>query len=140
MLDEGAIMHQQILIEADDPGSREALTALLRDEGYGVTDVDSATEALDYLRRSDRLPELMVLDLMMPGMDGWDFRHAQKADPKLARIPVIAISAAGKLPDADVSFRKPLNYEEFLNAGEQYVGPAPRTTKPQKLHARGPDV
>ena len=45
-------------------------------------------------------------------------------------IPVIVVSAAGKLPDADVSFRKPLNYEQFLSAVERYVGPAPRTTKP----------
>jgi CheY-like chemotaxis protein len=123
-------MNQQILIVEDDPGSREALTTVLRDEGYIVTALDSASEALDYLHRSQRLPQLIVLDLMMPGLDGWDFRHAQKADPKLAAIPVIAMSAGGKLPDADASFRKPLDYQEFLNAVERHVGPAPGRTKP----------
>jgi hypothetical protein len=52
-------------------------------------------------------------------------RHAQKQDPKLAGIPVIAVSAAGKLPDADAQFRKPLDYEKFLGAVRQYVKPAP---------------
>jgi len=65
-----------------------------------------------------------VLDLMMPGMDGWDLRHAQKRDPRLAAIPVIAVSAAGKLPDADAQFRKPLDFEKFLTAVRQYVRPA----------------
>jgi CheY-like chemotaxis protein len=60
---------------------------------------------------------------MMPGMDGWDLRHEQKRDPKLADIPVIAVSAAGKLPDADVQFRKPLDLDKFLAAVKQYVQP-----------------
>jgi len=59
-------------------------------------------------------PHLIVLDLMMPGMDGWDLRHQQKRDPRLAGIPVIAISAAGKLPDAQAQFRKPLDLDRFL--------------------------
>jgi CheY-like chemotaxis protein len=65
-----------------------------------------------------------VLDLMMPGMDGWDLRHEQMRDPKLAKIPVIAVSAAGKLPDADVQFRKPLDLDKFLTAVKRYVQPA----------------
>ena len=59
----------------------------------------------------------------MPVMDGWDFRHEQKRDAELARIPVIVVSAAGKLPDADASFRKPLDFDEFLGAVKRYVQP-----------------
>jgi CheY-like chemotaxis protein len=110
----------QILVVDDDDGSRQALTNLLRDEGYSVVDLDRATVALDYLRRSAP-PQLIVLDLMMPEMEGWDFRMEQKRDPKLAGIPVIAVSAAGKLMDVDHSFRKPLDYKEFLRAVRQYV-------------------
>jgi CheY-like chemotaxis protein len=113
----------QILVVDDDAGSRTALTTLLRDEGYVVVAVGGGREAMDYLRGSP-LPALIVLDLMMPDMDGWDLRHAQKLDPKLAAIPVIAVSAAGKLPDADAQFRKPLDFEKFLSAVKKYVRPA----------------
>jgi CheY-like chemotaxis protein len=85
-------------------------------------DFGDPAEALRYLRHS-QLPRLIVLDLMMPNMamDGWDFRHEQKRDPKLAAIPVIAISAAGKLMDADLSLRKPIQYKEFLRAVREFL-------------------
>ena len=66
-----------------------------------------------YLREGHR-PRVILLDLMMPGMDGWDFRAEQKRDAALARIPVIAISAAGKLLDAEYSLRKPIKIEALL--------------------------
>ena len=116
----------QILVVDDDAGSRNALTTLLRDEGFTVVDVSGGREALEYLRRSPP-PKLIVLDLMMPDVDGWDLRHAQKQDPSLAGIPVIAVSAAGKLPDADAQFRKPLDYEKFLGAVRRYVRPVTAT-------------
>ncbi len=116
-------MDAQILIVDDDAGSRTALANLLRDEGFSVAVVDDGAAALEYLHRPS-LPRLIVLDLMMPGMDGWDLRHAQKRDPILAAIPVIAVSAAGKLPDADEYFRKPLDVERFLGAVRKYVQPS----------------
>jgi CheY-like chemotaxis protein len=132
-------MNQQILIVEDDPGSREALTTILQNEGYQVTTQGDGAEALTYLRGVGKLPELIVLDLMMPGMEGWDFRQQQKRDPKLAGIPVIAVSAAGKLVDVEFSFRKPLDLDKFLRAVQQYVGPpAPRTKKPAPGGARRP--
>jgi len=112
--------HAEILIVEDDVGSRRALTNVLRDRGYHVTAVGDAHEALARLREEPR-PSLIVLDLMMPGMDGWDFRQEQKRDPALAAIPVVAVSAVGKLVDVDVSLRKPLDYDELLAAVERYV-------------------
>ena len=120
-------MSERILIVDDDAGSRTALENVLRDEGFDVIAVDSGTAALDELRSSSP-PRLIVLDLMMPGMDGWDLRHAQKRDPRIADIPVIAVSAAGKLPDADVQFRKPLDLHKFLAAVKRYVQPKRRPT------------
>jgi len=116
-------LNAQILIVDDDAGSRNALTNLLRDEGFSVAAVAGGTDAMAHLRDSP-LPRLIVLDLMMPDMDGWDFRHEQKRDAELARIPVIALSAAGKLPDADASFRKPLDFEKFLTAVKRHVQPS----------------
>lgn len=125
---------RQILIIEDDEDSRRALTNVLEDEGFSVAAVDSCEAALDYLHRS--APQLIVLDLMMRGMDGWEFRHAQKRDVDvgLAGIPVISISAAGKLADADVVFalRKPLDYDEFVTAVERYV----KRRAPRVHHAR----
>lgn len=116
-------MKTQILVVDDDAGSRNALTTLLKDEGFTVVGLPGGREALEYLRASPP-PKLIVLDLMMPDVDGWDLRHAQKQDPRLAAIPVIAVSAAGKLLDADAQFRKPLDYEQFLAAVRQHVKPA----------------
>jgi CheY-like chemotaxis protein len=77
---------KQILVVEDDEDSRRALTNVLEDEGFSVAAVGSGQEALDYLHDSAR-PQLIVLDLMMPGMKGWNFRHLQKQDPELAAIP-----------------------------------------------------
>lgn len=110
----------EILVVEDDLGSRQALTNVLRDRGYRVTAVGDAIQAMERLRRQPH-PDLIVLDLMMPGKDGWDFRQEQKRDPAIAGIPVVAVSAVGKLVDVDVSLRKPLDYDELLAAVERYV-------------------
>jgi CheY-like chemotaxis protein len=110
-----------ILIVEDDDGSRRALTNVLDDRGYTVAGVGSAEEALDLLAGEIR-PKLIVLDLMLPGQEGWDFRNAQKKDPRIADIPVIGVSAVGKLVDVEYSFRKPIDYDRFLAAIEQYIG------------------
>jgi CheY-like chemotaxis protein len=113
----------QILIVEDDVGSRRALTNVLQDRGYRVAAVGTISDALDLLDR-DPLPQLIVLDLMLPDMEGWDFRHKQKKDPRIAGIPVIGVSAVGKLVDVEYSFRKPLDYDQLLAAVERYVGRA----------------
>lgn len=125
----------QILLVEDDADSRRALVNVLEDEGFSVAALGTCEAALDYLHHSAP-PKLIVLDLMMRGMDGWEFRHAQRRDAALADIPVISISAAGKLADVDIAFalRKPLDYDEFVTAVERYVkragrrGPRARTT------------
>jgi len=102
-----------ILIVDDDAGSRKALAEVLTDEGYTVATAGDGADAMTYLRQGHR-PRVILLDLMMPGVDGWDFRAEQKRDAALADIPVIAISAAGKLMDADHSLRKPIKIEALL--------------------------
>jgi CheY-like chemotaxis protein len=87
-----------ILVVEDDFDIRDILTEILRDEGYRVGAAANGQEALDCLNGGD-LPSLILLDLMMPVMNGWQFRAAQLSDPRLAGIPVIVISADTSVQD-----------------------------------------
>jgi CheY-like chemotaxis protein len=116
-----ALPQNQIVVVEDDDDSRRALTNVLQDEGYRVASFSSGEAALDYLRSTSPAPQLIVLDLMMPGMKGWSFRHEQKHDPDLAAIPVVTVSALGKLVDVDVALQKPVDYDELMKAVERYV-------------------
>jgi CheY-like chemotaxis protein len=111
-----------ILVVDDDPDIRESLQEVLRDEGYPVNCVANGREALEYLRRSPR-PCVILLDLMMPVMDGWQFRREQKQDPSIADIPLIVITATGKRPvliDAEELVMKPLDLGRLFEAIERY--------------------
>jgi two-component system chemotaxis response regulator CheY len=83
-----------ILIVDDDIDVRRSLSDFLEDEGYSVAAASNGRIALDLLRGGVR-PALILLDLMMPGMDGWDFRQAQLEDPALASVPVVIVTASG---------------------------------------------
>ena len=104
-----------VLVIDDDTEQLDVLSALLQHHGYQVTARSSARDALAYLR-DDHTPDVILLDLMMPDFDGWDFRVQQRRDPRLARIPVVALSAAGRLVDAEVLLRKPIPTDELLSA------------------------
>lgn len=81
-----------ILLVEDEPAIRALLCIALEDEGYHPVSAINGQDALDYLRHHPP-PQLIILDLMMPVMDGWAFRAAQQQDPRLASIPVIVLSA-----------------------------------------------
>lgn len=82
-----------VLIVDDDTGIRELLCQVLEDEAFTTATCFDGADALEYLRTADSLPCTILLDLMMPRMDGWAFRQAQLQDPVLATIPVIVLSA-----------------------------------------------
>lgn len=85
--------HLLLLVE-DHDDTREGLAELLRYDGYEVEEASDGMEALAKLR--DGLePCLVLLDLDMSGMDGWKFREVQMRDPRLAAVPVIALSGHG---------------------------------------------
>jgi len=84
---------KRILVVEDDAFTRETLTTLLAIEGFTVTGAANGQEALDQLR-AGAAPDLILLDLMMPVKDGWQFRREQAEDPALASIPVVVVSAA----------------------------------------------
>ncbi len=85
---------KRVLLVEDDFLLREMLTMLLAGEGYMVATAADGEDALRRLRTYER-PDLILLDLMMPHMDGWRFRQEQQRDPNLAPIPVVVFSAAG---------------------------------------------
>lgn len=104
----------RVLIVEDDADIRETLGELLRTEGYETAAAANGLEALAAARRVP--PDLIVLDLMMPVMDGWKFRAEQRQDPVLAAIPVIAISASAgsRTIDADTYLAKPFSLDRFV--------------------------
>src|SRR5881397_2528123 len=110
-----------VLIVEDDRAIREPLSVLLRGEGYRVTLAENGQEALRKLR-TEPSPDIIVLDLRMPVMDGWEFRAIQQQDPVLGLIPVVAISADGSAQavtmSADAYLRKPLDPSDLLQTIE----------------------
>lgn len=110
---------EHIVVVDDDGGSREIIVALLGRQGYQAQGFANGLEALDHLRSAPP-PDLILLDLRMPVMDGWEFRVEQRQMPMLAETPVIAISgdssAQAAAIDADHYLRKPFEADALLNA------------------------
>jgi CheY-like chemotaxis protein len=85
-----------VLIIDDDAEVCEATVALLETHGYDVVAVNNGRDAIGLLKMGTVRPRVIVLDPMMPGMDGWQFRAELLCDEELASIPVILFSAAGR--------------------------------------------
>lgn len=81
----------RVLVVDDEPEIRELCRVNLESEGFEVLEAADGAEALQVVR--DHLPDVVFLDLMMPGIDGWDVLHALKEDDRTARIPVILLTA-----------------------------------------------
>jgi CheY-like chemotaxis protein len=117
---------REVLVVEDDTDLRESLSQALRDHGYGVTPATNGQEALDMLRAGAR-PSVILLDLMMPELNGWQLRAALRRDPGLARIPQVVISAyldeteqaVLALPPDDC-LRKPFHIRILINAIERH--------------------
>jgi CheY-like chemotaxis protein len=110
-----------VLVE-DDSAARELMTGVLEDRGYRVVQAENGQEALDYLRRADAAPALILLDLSMPVMDGWQFSSLVQEDPALARIPRVVISGGHNLERQAAQLQavgyvsKPLHIQDLLTA------------------------
>ncbi|MEP7126231.1 MAG: response regulator [Byssovorax sp.] len=120
MIDAGrknARVTRTVLIIDDEPDIREIFETVLGYDGYEVITAHDGVEAMDLLREGAR-PDVILLDLMMPQMDGWQFRVAQRHDPAIAGIPVIAVSAdrtaKAAAIDADAYLAKPVDVNTLL--------------------------
>jgi signal transduction histidine kinase len=115
-----------ILVVDDDPAIRAMMSDVLGDEGYDVVSVANGQEALEHLHERNSLPRLILLDLMMPKMNGWAFLTYQHQDATLAAIPVVVVSAGVNvqqqpLPHAPAGILpKPVDVDLLLATVEHY--------------------
>ncbi len=109
----------RVLLVEDDSVARMLLGTILEEAGYGVVQAPDGRQALELLRTGER-PFVILLDLKMPVMSGWEFREEQRRDPDLAAIPVVVLSADGDLDEvcaalgAAACFSKPIDPESLL--------------------------
>src|SRR5215471_8629040 len=113
-------MPSEVLIVEDDAALREALAQVLTDEGYELLSARDGLEAVNFLKKGHR-PDVILLDLSMPVVNGWEFRMFQKRDRDLADIPVILITAGGYTQEEvawlepSAMLHKPLDLPELLS-------------------------
>ena len=114
-----------ILLAEDDDDLREAMLETLEDAGYSVFAVSNGQDALHWLHEVEPLPALILLDLMMPVMDGWQFLELQRVDPKASTVPVVVLSAMGSRPtiDAVEHLKKPTKVALLLELVARFCGP-----------------
>ena len=130
-----------LLLVEDDKDIRETLAEILVEEGYQVRAAKDGREALRSLDSAEQLPALILLDLMMPVMDGWKFREEQRKNAAWADIPIVVISADGRVADrldsidAAAYVRKPLDIEELVEVIARAARPRP---EPSPTGAGGP--
>jgi CheY-like chemotaxis protein len=111
-----------VLIVDDDPDLLDVTSFVLENEGIVVETARNGQEALTLLR-AGRLPGLVLLDLMMPVMNGWEFLAEVAKDPELDAIPVVVLTAAERreVPGAAAVLAKPMDLVALLRVVERYV-------------------
>jgi CheY-like chemotaxis protein len=122
----------QILVVEDDAAIRGLVTEVLRDDGYEVTEAANGAEALEYV--GGHRPDLIVLDLMMPVMDGWAFVEECRRHARCREVPIVVTSASHDLPRTAEKLRaygvrtclaKPFDVDGLLALVERYAPSAP---------------
>lgn len=117
---------KQIFIIEDSQDYQYLLRTILMEEGYDVECASNGLEALDKLRARSNNPCMIFLDIMMPIMDGFEFREQQKKDPRLADIPVVVMTAHADVMAAKAKIgvreiiKKPSDINVFLKAAQTY--------------------
>jgi CheY-like chemotaxis protein len=114
---------KNLLVVDDDQLVRQLLRLLLQGEGYHVREAGDGQEALDQLRQGP-VPDCILLDLRMPGMDGRQFRSRQRYDPRLASIPVLLISGVSRVAEEAA----------FMGVADYLQKPFPPDALLQALH------
>jgi CheY-like chemotaxis protein len=121
---------RQILVVDDDRSLRKLLVDILESEGYDAHAVGNGREAMNRLAGPE-LPDLIILDLMLPKMTGWDLRAELQENTRLKAIPVLVVSGVG--PDmvavaAEGHMQKPIDLDDFLTTVDRLCAP-PQTER-----------
>jgi CheY-like chemotaxis protein len=113
---------QPVLIVEDDEAVREAMRDALEHEGYCAICAADGEEALELLAKGPK-PRLILLDLMMPVMNGWELLKVLRDSATLARIPVVILSAAANLstPVGVPALKKPISVQSLLRLVDEYA-------------------
>jgi two-component system, chemotaxis family, chemotaxis protein CheY len=113
-----------VLVVEDDDDLRDVVSETLERNGFRALGASDGVAALELLAR-EPLPCLILLDLMMPRMSGWEFRRRQLADARLQRVPVVVMTATTTLDEAaihaDDLLRKPLSLPALLAAVRRFA-------------------
>ena len=118
-------MSKRILVVEDDNSIRELLVELLQSEGYEVSSAVNGLEGLKCLE-NERKPDLILIDLMMPVMDGYSFRSEQMKHPLWSKIPVVVMSAEANAKEKMKNFNitaflsKPVELDTILKTVEKF--------------------
>ena len=126
---------ERVLVVEDNPEVREAIVDLLDDSGYQTSTAANGREAIDRLLAGER-PNVILLDLMMPVMDGFQFRAAQRAEPELMNIPIVVLSAhinacrVAQVLGAAAGLQKPFKMTELVETLDRVCGPRPPRDEP----------
>jgi len=122
---ESCPLDKLVLLVEDNEATRQAVSLILESDGYQVMTAANGLNALDTLRQGSR-PCVILLDLMMPVMDGWQFREEQRRDQALADIPVVVCTAADETRarssnlEAAAYLSKPVEVVDLLNTIRRY--------------------
>lgn len=120
---------QRVLVIEDDEGIRDAVAESLEEAGYGVWLAANGAIAIGELRASSDLPFLILLDLMMPVMDGAQFLQEMRQDPRLSALPVVVVTADGNAIakaaalGTQSGLKKPVQLKELLSTVSKYARP-----------------
>jgi CheY-like chemotaxis protein len=126
----------RLLMVEDDPDIRLLFTTVLSGRGFEVVTAAHGAQALELLQSGDPRPSVIVADLHMPVMDGWQLLTALRADPELSSIPVIVLTAADDpqraAPRPETILLKPISIEALIAAisAELAQRACPRATAP----------
>lgn len=121
--DANTLIPKKILIVDDDPIQLRGVSLPLLHKGYDLTTIDSGERAIDWLSDSQHVPDLVILDVVMPGMDGYDVCRAIRANSATAAVPVIFLTARRGRDDmaeaanagSDLYLMKPVVSARLLN-------------------------
>jgi CheY-like chemotaxis protein len=118
-----------ILLVEDDGDVSETVTDLLQEEGHRVICFPNGRQALEYLRQKVILPRVILLDFLMPHMNGWQFLAERRKDARLAEVPVVGISGSDRVDEDSLSpsvmqlLKKPVSLDALLVAVERCTPP-----------------